>query len=704
MRLGKKKFRYWVVGLLAAVSIFGCHDSSSDSDSTDRTSEPLEPPPLSEAILSSAASFLGAAAGKEQPLSVDSIVFINTAMGINDIDRDPQDLYGDLWVLLRNENGEPILDTAGCVQPVASEPVTWPDSVVHSTVPMVLEEFQDGEFKCSVVEGYEAYTIELEIGRMNMVRNMINNPDNFGRALKEAIDNINAAVSVDTDPAGRLVLTQDDNGTLVEATIDSPRENLALYYALMKYGRIAGYGPTSHEGGVTVPPQWLELRSDLDLGALSYLRDGVPGRDTGVGLINGYADLRTMTHNRRLDYQSALIGYIQYIDGASCPYWDMKDLAFERVFASEPYEGTNIAAFTAHADDTRRLIVFMHDVIQDLPDEGVAAMPTPAGNRVDLMKAAATFLGAASNKSVPLTVDGLVFINTVLGLNEAEFNNKGELYGDLWQLLRNEDGEPLLDGNSCPQPVASQTIVWPDGIERDTVPMVLDEQGECTVVEGYEDYVVELELGRLNGVRVALTNPKVLHRHLYDVVNSLNAAVEVKLDVAGRLTYGLLEDGELNYYTVDSPRAGLALYWALMKWGKLEGTIDLMVEGSWTPTAISLTLDDAILDAEGLGYLKHGSATCQSNPQNCGSRRLPSGFVDYRDFSHSTQNVFGGVMVNYVERQDDPLCPYTSKTDDVWQRVLGSDPYSGTNIGAFVKLAEDTRNTIHFIHTVIQEP
>lgn len=691
---------YYLLTLITASSLLSACDNSSSKSATVST----EVPPITEEVLSAAASFLGAAAGKEQPLIIDSVVFINTALGINDVPSDPQDLYGDLWVLLRNANGEPVLDDNGCVQPIASEPVTWPDSSVQNTVPMVLEEFLDGEFKCSVVEGYEEYTIELEIGRLNMVRNMANNPDSFGRALQEAIDNINSALAVTTDAAGRLVLTLDDAGTLVEATIDSPRENLALYYAMMKYGRIAGYGPTTREGGVEVPPQWIEISPDLELGDLAYLRDGVPGRNKGVDLINGYADVRAMTHIRRSDYQYSLIDYVQYLEGAICPYMDMQDFAWSRVFNSVPYLGLNIDAFTTHADDTRQVIVFMHNIIQDLPDEGVATLPTPAGNRVNLMKAAAAFLGGASNKSVPLTVDGLVFINSVLGLNDVEFDLKGELYGDLWQVVRNDNGEPILDSNNCPQPVASETILWPDSIERDTVPMELDEQNECIIVEGYEEYVVEIELGRLNGVRVALTNPRVLHRHLYDVVNSLNSAVDVKLDVAGRLVYGLDEDGTVNYYTVDSPRAGLALYWSLMEWGKLEGTIDLMVDGTWVPTNISLTLDDAILDAEGLGYLKHGDAACQSNALNCGVSRLPSGFVDFSTFSHTTQDVFSGVDVSYVERQDDPSCGYVDKTDDLWERVLNSDPYTGSNIGAFVKLAEDTRNTIQFIHTVIQDP
>lgn len=683
-----------VVCSLGVLGVSGCNDSS-DSKFIPSAK------PISADALTAAAAFLGAATGKESPVSVDTVVFINSALGINDVPSDPQNLYGDLWVLMRDDYGAPLLDSQGCVQPFASEPVEWPDMVVRNTVPMTLEEYQDGEFTCSVLPGYEEFTIELEIGRLNMVRNMANNPDALARGLEEAIKTINSAQSVALDAAGRLVLTIDDGGVLVEQTIDAPRENLALYHAMLTQGRIAGYGPEKHEGGETIPPQWVEIRDDLDLGDLAFLRDG---RGT-IQRVNGYADFSAMNYSRQTRFQNQLLSFVQYIEGAVCPYWDMKDFAWAQVFALEPYTGMNMDAFARYVDDTRRTIVFVHDIIQDAPSLALDTLPTPGGSRMDVMHAAAAFLGGASNKSVPLTVDGLVFINTVLGLNDVTYSYKGEVYGDLWELVRNDNGEPVLDGNMCPQPVASAPVVWPDLVERDTVPMQLDENGDCEIVPGYEDAVVELELGRLNGVRVSLTNPKVYDRALYDVVNSINASEGVKLEATGRLAYGVMEEGELVYKTVDSPRAGVAMYLALMRWGKLEGQVEIMVDGSWVTENIAVTLDDAVLDAEGLGYLKHGTAACQGNPAECGFKRLPSGYVDYTGFAHRTEDVYSGVDVNFVERQPDDLsCAYGDRTEDVWTRVLDSDPYDDVNIGAFVKQAEDTRTVVQFVHTKIQDP
>ncbi|MDX5375321.1 MAG: hypothetical protein LPK43_06000, partial [Gammaproteobacteria bacterium] len=695
--------------LSGAVLLAGMLTACDEGGSSGTTTRDV---PISAQVLDSAASFLGAATGKESPLIVDDVVFINSALGLNDVPRDALDLYGDLWVVVRDAYGVPVLDANGCVQPVASEPVVWPDGSTQDTVPMMLEEFMDGEFKCTPVEGYEQYTVELEIGRLNMVRTMSTNPTVFARALQEAIKNINAASSVKTDAAGRLVLVSEVDGLPVEKTIDSPRENLALYYALLKHGRIAGYGPESRgEEGEVIPPQWLEIRPDLDLGALAYLRDGTFGREGGVDLYKGYADLSVMTHNRQEDYQTRLVSYVQYVDdGSGCYYQDREDYVWPRVFGEEAYYGENIAGFTQHADDARATIVFMHNVIQDVPEEMLATLPViddgvnPPYSRLDLMEAAAAFIGAASNKGVPLTVDGLVFVNTVLGLNEVEFSYKGEIYGDLWELLRNDNGEPVLDANSCPQPISSDPVAT----GGDYVPMELDDQGECVIVAGYEDYVIELELGRLNGVRVALTNPAMLDRALYDVVNSINASTGVKLDLAGRLAFGVDEDGDGGadrYQTVDSPRANLAMYYALMRWGKLEGTVEIMEDGTWVTKTIQITLDDAVLDAEGLGYLKRGTTACQGNPDACGSSRLPGGYVDYSAFTHNAQEDFQGVDVSYVERTPDDLsCGYADRTSPLWERVLGSDAADYANIAGFVVQAENTRNIIQFVHTVIQNP
>ncbi|MCK7548345.1 hypothetical protein ACFQGA_12250 [Marinobacter koreensis] len=240
MRYLRTKNELLTAVMMSAVVLGGCSNGSSSSDSS--TDSLSEQPAIDPKVLDSAASFLGAATGKEIPLTIDNVVFVNSALGLNDVSRDPQNLFGDLWMIKRDEYGVPVLDAQGCIQPIASETITWPDGSTHNTVPMILETVDNPDLglECSVVEGYEQYTVELEIGRLNMIRTSVQNPRVFAQALEEAIKNINAAEAVTTDPAGRLVLINTVNGEVVESTIDSPRENLALYNALLKEGRIAG--------------------------------------------------------------------------------------------------------------------------------------------------------------------------------------------------------------------------------------------------------------------------------------------------------------------------------------------------------------------------------------------------------------------------------------------------------------------------------
>ena len=265
MRLGHPLLTGFAAGVLSVSLLAGC---GGDGASTAR------PVAISTDVLDSAASFLAAATGKDYEVTVDNVVFVNSVIGLNDVVQDPLNLYGDLWVLLRDVNGAPILDENGCVQPIASEPIEYEGEIV-TTVPMLLEEFQDGDFKCGVVPGYEEYTMELEIGRLDVIRALTNNPEMLNQAFEEVMANINASIALKTDRAGRLILVQEvlneDSGEteLVEKTLDAPRDNLAMYRALLVEGRLAGYGAESiGEEGEVIPAPWLEIRDDLELGDL----------------------------------------------------------------------------------------------------------------------------------------------------------------------------------------------------------------------------------------------------------------------------------------------------------------------------------------------------------------------------------------------------------------------------------------------------
>ena len=395
----------------------------------------------------------------------------------------------------------------------------------------------------------------------------------------------------------------------------------------------------------------------------------------------------------------------------------------------------------------------MHNIIQDVPDDGVepsldadlqvynaghANMPEIMAENFGrhlMLETAASALGAASGKEIPLSVDAVVFINTVLGINELGDLSPGDLYGDLWVLKRDENGVPLHDDLGCVMPIASEpifiTVIDENGepqiIEMDTVPMMLEEYMDglfkCAPVVGYEDYVTEVEMGRLNLVRSTLNNPGMLDRHLFEVVNRINAAVGIKRDLAGRIVLtsaqdiydenGFVIDTVFSDSAIDSPLENMAIYRALMKSGTLEVPVTINIEGTKETFTLEVTLPDEILNEHGMGFLKNGDGST-NNPQGIGHHT--NGYADLSEVSHcpwadyGPREGFDSVPVDFVERQDD-FCPYDDQSDFVWSRVLdsevgarGEDDSPASNIAAFVQHADDSRLIIVFIHSVIQDP
>jgi hypothetical protein len=121
---------------------------------------------------------------------------------------------------------------------------------------------------------------------------------------------------------------------------------------------------------------------------------------------------------------------------------------------------------------------------------------------------------------------------------------------------------------------------------------------------------------------------------------------------------------------------------------------------------VAIDLVDAVLEAEGLGYLKYGDDIC-SGGGPCGYKWQEgdtTDYVDYSSFSYSSQAAYSGIKVSFVETQDNAACGYVDQTADIWVRVLEEDPFVGSNIAAIVQRAEDTRKVVSFTHTIIHDP
>ena len=235
----------------------------------------------------------------------------------------------------------------------------------------------------------------VDFGRMNIGRS----PEAVLQAhFDEAISTINSPDTVDIklDAAGRLLLTKNvydelrvdpDTGEplligTVEKAIDSPLENLALYVKLMKDGHLVTPGDErepidkSLKGGI---PLWKLI--ELEDGPSTALRPTIDiqkMRDHGLG---------------------------ELVDVSEEPYYayystdPVSDLVPEyKVVPAEPVP-------TDLPDGTLVSIGLMTD------DGG-----SPAGRDFEF---AAAFFAAAADKTSDIGVDMVVYLNSILGINQV---------------------------------------------------------------------------------------------------------------------------------------------------------------------------------------------------------------------------------------------------------------------------------------------
>ena len=151
--------------------------------------------------------------------------------------------YGDLYVLLRDRNGVPKMRQIGeewYVQPIAflnGEVYLVGDDTV--TVNRNLEgDLVLGEGfipeTSDVIYIADLAPKEVDFGRLNIVRSPQSVLD---QALDEALNTLEApGAEITLDFCGRLHTEYELDGVIISKTIDSPRENMAIYQHLMRFG------------------------------------------------------------------------------------------------------------------------------------------------------------------------------------------------------------------------------------------------------------------------------------------------------------------------------------------------------------------------------------------------------------------------------------------------------------------------------------
>ena len=261
------------------------------------------------------------------------------------------DTFGDLWVILRDANGVPILNDAGFVQPIDKDGNLIPLDAEGAPLDLTLVQ-------------------EVDIGRTNVGRS----PDKvLDKSLDEAIKAINAADSVSLDDSGRLVLTTGG----VAQTIDSPTENLALYKTLLTTGTLPGITDPSKLGTLSYLADGTKTADDLKAatGFLAGATDkespltidevvyldqilGIPGTITGPDG-KTYVDFSTFTYDRQSVYGEMTASVL--LETSPGVYTTTTVNLYDKVFSNTQDTGSSIDGFAQAADDARAVLLYLHD-------------------------------------------------------------------------------------------------------------------------------------------------------------------------------------------------------------------------------------------------------------------------------------------------------------------------------------------------------
>ena len=273
------------------------------------------------------------------------------------------------------------------------------------------------------------------------------------------------------------------------------------------------------------------------------------------------------------------------------------------------------------------------------------------------------------------------------GQPDTSGSKKGDLFGDLFVIMRDDNGIPILTAEGWVQP-----------LDADGNPIPLDEEGHPVD----ESLTVEVELGRLN---VGRAPTSVLEKRADEVITLLQTATDVSTDAAGRLV--LTVDGVAK--TIDSPLENLAIYTALMTTGSIPGVTtddlvgteyDFLVDGALTAEDLvaSATFLAAATDKTGeftedeIAYI---NAFLGLNTETIGSVTYSD--IDYSGFTYDRETTYGDVEVEVLVQQDDGT--WVPTVINVYETVFNSEPMDGTaTLTAYTEAADDARTVVNYIH------
>lgn len=302
-----------------------------------------------------------------------------------------QDFFGDLYQVLRDDNGEPILyegevqpyvcdgDVCGytyyVIDPATGDPVLAEEVLVSG----ISADGTKSEVVADLVPT-EEMILEADIGRTNVARAPAPVMDH---SLDEAVTKILSAETVSLEPGTGRILVDG-------VAIDSPLENLAVYEALMKY--LDPYTYADEPTGVVltaldaiiaagIQPESLlaaatDKTSPLSLDELIYLNNflGINTFKDGEGdTVLDFYDLSTLGDYSRLStYDNLWVSYLGDCTDTGCTvitgtlidvvFGGVDDWADDAASVDFVLEGA-AADYYWQTEDARAVIEWVHDTL-----------------------------------------------------------------------------------------------------------------------------------------------------------------------------------------------------------------------------------------------------------------------------------------------------------------------------------------------------
>jgi len=262
------------------------------------------------------------------------------------------DLFGDMYILLRDENGVPVLldgneqviafiyDDTGALVPLLDA----------DGARVVIPRNEEGDLLTSMTIGettYDVYPGEVELGRLSVSRSPTKVIEH---ALDEALTKLTAPdAEVTLDASGRLVV----NGV----TIDSPLENLALYDTYMTTGSIPGVTLPADFDPASLLAAAADKTGTIQVDTVVYINSIL-----GINTPTSYYDYSDYNYDRTATWESVSVTVLVY-DEVNNVYVPTPVNVYETLFSSTQWEDSTEGGaddFAAATDDYLQVLEFLH--------------------------------------------------------------------------------------------------------------------------------------------------------------------------------------------------------------------------------------------------------------------------------------------------------------------------------------------------------